>query len=322
MQSIQHRQHRDGFTLVELLVVIAIIGILVALLLPAIQAAWEAARRKECANNLKQIGLASLLLLDTYKTFPSAGIGPWPDISMSGNAAKAPDEQEIGWGYQILPYIEQQGVYDLKEAGSAMGARQVERYIGSKPVSYYFCPSRRSPKDQEGRYLIEYASSIPTNKNLDEIPVFKEREYWCGTSDPFERNQGGRYLCTALGIINRTPRYGTATRMAQITDGASNTMMYSEKWLNSDRYDSGDWHDDRGWTDGYDPDVVRSTALLPRADSPTDIGYSPFAFGGAHPGGMNACFGDGSVHYIPYDVDPIVLNRWGNRQDDRVTVSP
>jgi prepilin-type processing-associated H-X9-DG protein len=292
--------------------------------LPAIQAAREAARRKECANNLKQIGLASLLLLDTYKTFPSAGIGPWPGMSLSGNAAKSPDEQEIGWGYQILPYIEQQGVYDLKEARSAMGARQVESYIGSKPVSYYFCPSRRSPKDQEGRYLIDYASSIPTNKNLDEIPVFNsklEREYWCGAS-PHDRNRRGRYLCTALGIINRTPRYGTATRMAQITDGASNTMMYSEKWLNSDRYDSGDWHDDRGWTDGYDPDVVRSTALLPRADSPTDIGYSPFAFGGAHPGGMNACFGDGSVHYIPYDVDPIVLNRWGNREDDRVTVSP
>src|SRR3954468_4071232 len=99
---------RRGFTLVELLVVIAIIGILVGLLLPAVQAARESARRKQCMNNLKQIGLASQLVLDTYKTFPSAGIGPHPDSKLRGNSVLGPAEQEIGWGFQILPYIEEQ----------------------------------------------------------------------------------------------------------------------------------------------------------------------------------------------------------------------
>ena len=122
-QGSEHSRRPSAFTLVELLVVIAIIGILVALLLPAIQAAREAARRKQCMNNLKQIGLASQLVLDTYKTFPSAGIGPHPDIKLRGNAVVGPSEQEIGWGFQILPFIEEQAIYNLR--GPNPGATEI-----------------------------------------------------------------------------------------------------------------------------------------------------------------------------------------------------
>ena len=108
------RRIPTGFTLVELLVVIAIIGILIALLLPAVQAARESARRMQCVNGLKQMGLASHVLADTFKTFPSAGRGPWPKITMNGNAIAPPDEQTIGWAFQILPYIEQSGIYELR----------------------------------------------------------------------------------------------------------------------------------------------------------------------------------------------------------------
>jgi prepilin-type N-terminal cleavage/methylation domain-containing protein len=327
---------KPGFTLVELLVVIAIIGVLVALLLPAVQAAREAARRKQCVNNLKQVGLATHELLDVYKMFPTTGIGPWPPISLRNNAVLSPDEQEIGWGFQILPYMEQQGIHSLRQPPTfpAFVPVLVERYVASNAVSYYFCPSRRPPTTQERRYLMDYASSVPTDLNLSATtaPVFNYEEYWCGINpdtlqpqsfDPHGRNTVAPYKkCNALGIITRTPRYGTATRPEQVVDGLSNTMMYGEKWIRSTAYDTGEWYDDRGWTDGYDPDVVRSTALPPRPDDEIDDNNDPFAMGGTHPSGFNAAFGDGTVHFISWDVDPIIYNRWGNRQDERPADAP
>ena len=177
-----------GFTLVELLVVIAIIGILVALLLPAIQAAREAARRKQCMNHLKQIGLASQLVLDTYKTFPSAGIGPHPGIKLRGNAVLGPSEQDIGWAYQILPFIEEQAIYDLRGPNpdaTEILAVDVEKIVGAKVVPFYNCPSRRAPTvktgERSGFYLMDYASSVPTHLFLDKpaAPKFHLGEYWC-----------------------------------------------------------------------------------------------------------------------------------------------
>jgi hypothetical protein len=244
---------------------------------------------------------------------------------MSGNAIKSPDDQEIGWGFQILPFIEEQGLYDLRQPGAAIfTAVLVERVIASKPITHYFCPSRRRPTTQQTRYLMDYASSVPTHLNLNngKAPVFNYAEYWCDCGDPHGRNTNGTCKCKALGIVTRTPRFGKATRTEQVIDGLSTTMMYGEKWLETDKYDTGEWHDDRGWTDGYDPDVVRSTALLGRPDDSVENNDDAFAFGGVHTGGFNACFGDGAVHFISYDTDPIIYNRWGNRRDDQPASSP
>src|SRR5206468_11059272 len=105
----------DAFTLVELLVVIAIIGVLVALLLPAVQSAREASRRSKCTNNLKQFGLAFHNHHDTLGIFPDGGENwdpvAWPRVMLNGTPATAP-KQNWGWGYQILPYIEQSGVWN------------------------------------------------------------------------------------------------------------------------------------------------------------------------------------------------------------------
>jgi prepilin-type N-terminal cleavage/methylation domain-containing protein/prepilin-type processing-associated H-X9-DG protein len=324
----------SAFTLVELLVVIAIICILVALLLPAIQAARESARRKQCMNHLKQIGLASQLLLDTYKTFPSAGIGPHPNIKLRGNAVVGPSEQEIGWGFQILPFLEEQAIFNIRPpvpGATEMTVDEVGQYIGTKLISFYFCPSRRAPTTKSGAgggyYLMDYASSVPSHVKLDgpDPPKFIYGEYWCFT-DPHDRNLDGSIKCTALGIIVRAPRYGTATKPSQVVDGLSKTMMYGEKWLLSTHYaaepgEVDDW-DDRGWTDGYDWDIVRSTAAPPRPDDPKQDGTDPYAMGGAHPSGLNVCFGDGSIHFISWDVDPITYNRWGNRRDGNETAAP
>ena len=324
-----------GFTLVELLVVIAIIGILVALLLPAIQAAREAARRKQCMNNLKQIGLASQLVLDTHKTFPSAGIGPHPNIRLRSNAVIGPSEQEIGWGFQILPFIEEQAIYDLRgPTGPTPNATEilavdVEQIIGTKVIPFYNCPSRRAPTKTavQGKvhYLMDYASSMPSHLNLNSTnpPKFNYGEYWCfNPNGPHDRNDAATVKCSALGIIVRAPRYGTATKPSQVTDGLSTTMMYGEKWLNRDHYEEVDDWDDRGWTDGYDWDIVRSTAAPPRPDDPDRDGTDPYMMGGAHSSGFHACFGDGAIHFISWDVDPITYNRWGNRRDSSPAPAP
>jgi prepilin-type N-terminal cleavage/methylation domain-containing protein len=109
---------RRGFTLVELLVVIAIIGVLVALLLPAVQAAREAARRSQCMNQVKQIMLSMHNHESALRAFPSGGIHPWPRIedylNGPGGAPYGPDKQGLTWGFQILPYLEGQAVHNIR----------------------------------------------------------------------------------------------------------------------------------------------------------------------------------------------------------------
>jgi prepilin-type N-terminal cleavage/methylation domain-containing protein len=148
-----------GFTLVELLVVIAIIGILVALLLPAVQSAREAARRVQCANQMRQMGLALQNHVDVLGVFPSGGIDPWPqieDYARSGKSFAAP-KQGLSWAFQALPYLEESAVHNLVSNDQ----------LPLTPVGLYFCPSRRGltqnpgPGSTEGRWLMDYAAIVP-----------------------------------------------------------------------------------------------------------------------------------------------------------------
>jgi prepilin-type N-terminal cleavage/methylation domain-containing protein/prepilin-type processing-associated H-X9-DG protein len=353
------RHPRHGFTLVELLVVIAIIGILVALLLPAIQAAREAARRLECKNQLKQIGIAVFNLENAYKTFPTGGDAPWPRIEWfkNGTAVNGPDKQGLSWAFQILPYLEKSAIQNLSTTEE----------LTRTPVDLYFCPSRRPPTQTpptasgDSFWLMDYAAATTGNMPFKEMYLDDSKGFW-GFSvykvAPVAATHGYDYM----GIIVRTdwdigrrmegirmsgqdaandPRddrkLGNTppTTMARIADGTSNTLLISEKRLLTAGY-SGDgghvWHDDRGWSDGWDPDTMRSTAFPVRPDieRPEDdaeivarAGTSGTAalwlfghsFGSAHPGGVNAVFGDGSVHLINFDVDPVLFNRLGNRDD-------
>lgn len=138
---------RLAFTLVELLVVIAIIGVLVALLLPAVQAAREAARRAQCKNHLKQIGLGFMMHEDAYGFLPSGGWSAWTVGDRDRGIGKG---QPGGWVYQILPYVEQQAIYDLPKDGDVEGITTDQRRgaveMQAHPIEIFNCPSRRAAK--------------------------------------------------------------------------------------------------------------------------------------------------------------------------------
>lgn len=143
-----------GFTLVELLVVIAIIGVLVALLLPAVQAAREAARRTQCLNQMRQMMVAMHNHESSRKIFPSGGIDPWPrieDYSAGGRPFAAP-KQGLSWAFQLLPYMEQNAVHNIT----------TQAQLAATPVDMYFCPSRRAPTFAPGlqRWLMDYAALV------------------------------------------------------------------------------------------------------------------------------------------------------------------
>jgi prepilin-type N-terminal cleavage/methylation domain-containing protein len=130
------RDHRWGFTLVELLVVIAIIVVLVALLLPSVHRVRESAYRVECRNNLKQMGLAFHNHYYTYRFLPTAGAGPWLSrTKFADGSPKIGHDQHWGWGYQILPFLDQTNLW----------ATPNDNDVLKTSVSLYFCRSRRPP---------------------------------------------------------------------------------------------------------------------------------------------------------------------------------
>ena len=348
---------RRGFTLVELLVVIAIIGILVALLLPAVQAAREAARRTECKNKLKQMSLAIQNFASSKKVLPTGGAVAHPNLEnyiMNSSAGGAgppygPEKQGLGWAYQILPYLEEGAAYNVTTTAD----------IIDTVIPLYNCPSRRAPTHNAnasaagnvtaGAVLIDYAGATPLLPELAPIPVppvdYKivsdSFSQGASYSVPLNKQWNGMIVRTPIGrekddVLNSPWIDSGSTRpitFAKVTDGLSKTLLIGEKVVNPNFYQIGGQSDDRGWSDGWDPDTIRCSCLPPIADGDTltmkDTQYGlanqyagalgeAFHFGSAHAGAINAAFGDGSVHTISYDVDPILFNRLGDRRDGEV----
>jgi prepilin-type N-terminal cleavage/methylation domain-containing protein len=328
-----------GFTLIELLVVIAIIGILIALLLPAVQKVREAANRAKCSNNLKQIGLAAHNFHDVAGWFPTSGYGitnhaGYPDdidtdqidpdglpyyISRIQNGAtahrglgrpdRAPKIQPGSAFWSMLEYIEQ---------GNAYRARSY-----STQIQTYLCPSRGRVGPQ--------AAPEPIDPNYDGT---------YGQSDVFV-NEGHVNLWgkTDYAINRWVSPTGVTLKpigIKDVTDGTSNTLLVGEKAMDIVLYNTGTWWYDEpalsGGTGGTSRSSYDSTnkvfvpfypdkALAPAEHDGTEFftGKGGGAFGSVHPGGVQFVLCDGSVRTIPFTT-PIEIIGYLLKPDDGMVV--
>lgn len=275
---------RSGFTLVELLVVIAIIGILVALLLPAVQQAREAARRQQCLNNLRQMGLAFHNHVSAFQEFPSGGHN-WYDAPtyVGGNPAHG-IQQKAGWGFQILPYMEGQAIVDQGPVAVIAHADPM-----------FFCPSRRGPQ------------TITTRDNYR--PPLTGTTITRALCDYAASNREGS------GIMKRYE----PLRESKIRDGYSNTLLAGDKRLNIAFLGKSQRDDNEGYTVGWNSDTLRRTDRGPKPDYHGDEDdFGDKRFGGSHVTSFNALIADGSCRKISYDVDEDVFQRLGERSDGEV----
>ncbi len=227
--------HKPAFTLIELLVVIAIIGILIALLLPAVQAAREAARMLQCANHLKQLGLGCLNHADAHGHLPTAGWGwGWAGEPDRGFTKKQPS----GWHYNILPFIELEGLHQMGSGGAAYWEQGKQRV--ATVVAIFHCPSRRA--------AVAYPYVIgPDYYNIRRPSMLGHSDYsacsgggdsprWqkgpgtLSAGDNMSEAQWQAYAGTsddATGVIYRR----SMTQLSHITDGTSCTYLVGEEYL-------------------------------------------------------------------------------------------
>ncbi len=312
-----------GFTLIELLVVIAIIGILIALLLPAVQSAREAARRLQCQNHLKQLGLAMINHENAHGYFSSGGWG-WlwtgdPDRGVG-------KEQPAGWNYAILPFMELQSLHELGSDGEPEVITQQQRQGAVRrdqtPLAMFVCPSRRSalvyPRPKGMAYhnggtvsragVMDYAANAGSTS-----PRWYSGPTSIAAAANFDWNNRGLLYSTGISYAR------SEIRIADISDGTTNTYMLGEKYLRPENYTDGlGTADDFGMYEGCAYDTYRwcGSNLTPMEDRPGLV--SPNRFGSAHLSSCNMVLCDGSVRAIGYSIHTSVHRALGDRADGKV----
>ncbi len=340
---------RQGFTLVELLVVIAIIGILIGMLLPAVQQVREAARRTQCMNNVRQLALAALNFESAHMHFPTAG--DCSDSYHDPNQYFRPayDFENAGWMFQVLPFIEQA---NLEKRRRPDGWWNGSPAMVENPVPAFNCPSRGQRIATFGLYQVhlgDYAGVMgPYADQNGDVPNYGLTFSNNSDPNPFENQTvwtgiiaKGGHGNTGSDNPTKYPKIG----FAQVTDGSSNTFMFVEKAVNAQNYSfsrSIQWQDwwDTGYFHGADFTTLRffsigsSSAwfgpedIAPLADNAqrpdswidsfSDNRTRELGFGSPHPGTMTAVYGDGSTHSVSTDTNLIPLIQVGHRSDGSV----
>jgi prepilin-type N-terminal cleavage/methylation domain-containing protein len=322
------RRGSSGFTLVELLVVIAIIGILIALLLPAIQAAREAARRLDCSNHLKQMGLAAMNHESAQKVLPSNGWGLyWVGIPERGFGRSQPGS----WLYSLLPFMDMKSLFNMTAGLSDPQRKAAGKRLCSTPIGVFNCPTRRAANlypignwvNEQKIPICGYVNNVDIH--VDDLDMVARSDYACnsGTSytDPAS-NGSGYTIWGPLGMAaalanptgwNKIADYdtgvcypGSMTTLREIKGGASHTLLFAEKYINKDWYfDAQDGGDNENIFMGDNADTARWTASPPMRDRSGY--YDPYRWGSPHPATFNSVFCDGSVHSLSYTIDPNVM---------------
>jgi len=305
---------KSGFTLVELLVVIAIIGILIALLLPAVQAAREAARRMQCSNNLKQMGLAVHNFHEAHGAIVPA------HLSGCGH---------VGWGVLIMPYLEMQTVVDqidLDRSWYSMPHEAVEWQ-----VSAYYCPSRsrsvRLSKDENGRYGYNH----PNGGALSDYAICAgDGSYYPWYQHPGNSLGVSPGVAYRPDLVHNPPGVDKITwdwtymlKFRDVPDGLSKTLLIGEKFVHPDHQGETSWGDGTFWSGDVTAPTTRVAGpSYPLALYDTDPTVRPhylhMAFGGPHPGICQFVFCDGSVRALQTSIDAVVLGYLACREDGNV----
>jgi prepilin-type N-terminal cleavage/methylation domain-containing protein/prepilin-type processing-associated H-X9-DG protein len=316
-----------AFTLVELVVVIAIIGILIALLLPAVQAAREAARRAQCTNHQKQIGLALHNYHEATKTFPPGGIW-WTNGTGDPNWPLNRGSMLV----YILPYVDQGSPYsqlDFRTNFAYQRFGAASPYVAGTVIPFYKCPTDTSPTYNDRTFdgvpagnlaLFSYAGSKgPTRTGDNAAGRCPERAVWdaynFSTNDqapagPFTR--AGRFYCC---------------KMKDVVDGLSNTIFVGEVRGNCALPIN------RGWAHGSNTQGMISTIYPMNSDTcQKDLSQGPcrwwdnwsteFGFKSLHSGGVNFLFGDGSVHFLTQTMDHWTYQYLGGKSERKAVTIP
>jgi prepilin-type N-terminal cleavage/methylation domain-containing protein/prepilin-type processing-associated H-X9-DG protein len=281
---------RRAFTLIELLIVVAIIGVLISLLLPAVQKVREAANRASCENNLHQLGSALMNHQLDFQVFPTNG-GPAPgqvnQTATEGgwwgtpNPNALPRDQPGSWAYSILRYLEQQNAVTTNNQGV--------------PARVFLCPSRGRNQPQVVPPVDPITPSVTYTSVGGKNP-------WCKTD-----YAGNWYVLVNRWWAGGCPLVGLPLSVNDISDGTSNTILVGEKAMDPQRYNTGGWwFDEPIFTGGSDGTCRNGTVVV------SDVvagrtGTSPWNWGSPHIAGAQFLFVDGSVRTIPFGTDGSIV---------------
>jgi prepilin-type N-terminal cleavage/methylation domain-containing protein/prepilin-type processing-associated H-X9-DG protein len=274
---------RPGFTLVELLVVIAIIGILVALLLPAVQMARESARRTQCQNSLHNIAIALHNYHDASKRLPPGATGPVPVASMPPILPWSP-AANLSWHVRFLDYIEHGNLKGLVDWGSDYDQGGNVLQVTPFRVELLLCPtSSMEYASGNGQWPTTHYLGVAGPRGTIGVTSAQYREHTVAGS-----TSGPVALQGMLGLNSHTS-------LRDARDGLSNTLLVGEVgWDDANQYDS--------WTAGFDGDRMSSCRNASEPINMTPGPSNDASFGSEHPGGAQFAFGDGSVRFINKDI--------------------